>query len=258
MLSNKAELHCQAVRPSFAARQDKDRKLIMIETHMQTSVREVLASLPYFQGVSEAALSELARVAIRRKFEAGQVVFIEGEPCAGLYVVQEGWLKSVKISPKGREQVIRFVGPGDSFNEIGVFAGGLNQVTVEALEPATVWILPRLELLRLINANVGLCDVVIRNLAQRVTHLLNLVEDLSLRSVESRLARLLLEQSSEGVVSRRRWSTQAEMAARLGTVPDVINRALRGLVEEGLISMERHQIHILNRPGLEDKAMVGE
>lgn len=230
----------------------------MTATTAQASLRALLADSPYFQGVSENALEELDRIAIQRKYDAGQVVFIEGEPCAGLYVVQEGWLKSVKISPKGREQVIRFVGPGESFNEIGVFAGGVNQVTVEALEASTVWVLPREQVLRLINANVGLCDIVIRNLAQRVTHLLGLVEDLSLRTVESRLARLLLEQASQGVVSRRRWSTQAEMASRLGTVPDVINRALRGLVEEGLISMERHQIQILDRPGLEEKAMVSD
>ncbi len=87
-------------------------------------------------------------------------------------------------------------------------------------------------------------------------YLLSLVEDLSLRTVEARLARLLLEQSRGGTVQRRRWATQSEMAARLGTVPDVLNRALRSLVDEGLIQVERHQIQILDLQGLEARAML--
>ncbi len=81
-----------------------------------------------------------------------------------------------------------------------------------------------------------------------------MVEDLSLRSVEARLARLLLAQTHTNILPRHRWATQAEIASRLGTVPDVINRALRSLAQEGLIKVERHQIQLLNKAGLETKA----
>jgi len=218
---------------------------------------QVLSSIPYFAQLDPATLEAVTRAAIQRSFDAGQVVFLEGEPCSGLYVVQEGWLRSVKISPTGREQVIRFVGPEEMFNEIGVFAGGVNQVTVEALEATVLWIIPRETLLGLMDTHPSLCRLITQNLAQRVLHLISLVEDLSLRTVEGRLARILLEQSRGDLVSRQRWSTQAEMASRLGTVPDVINRALRNLVEGGLIRIERHQIHILDREGLADKANPG-
>jgi CRP/FNR family transcriptional regulator len=219
---------------------------------------EILSSIPYFGRLDPHTLESISAAVLRRSFEAGQVVFLEGEPNSGLYAVQEGWLRAVKISPAGREQVIRFVGPGEMFNEIGVFAGGLNQVTVEALEPAVVWIIPRETLLRLMDTHPSLCRLITQNLAERILHLIGLVEDLSLRTVEERLARMLLEQSRGAVVSRRRWSTQAEMAARLGTVPDVVNRALRGLAEEGLIQIERRQIRILDRQGLQAKAKLDE
>lgn len=228
----------------------------MSETHTSNAAR-VLATIPSFAGLDAASLEALAQIAIRRDYAAGQVVFLEGEPCTGLYVVQVGWLRSVKISPTGREQVIRIVGPGESFNEVGVFAGGVNHVTVEALEPARLWILLREQLLQSIERHPRLAQALIRNLAQRSLHLMSLIEDLSLRTVESRLARLLIEQASDEVVHRRRWSTQAEMAARLGTVPDVLNRALRSLVEAGLIEIDRHKITILDRQGLEEKAMIG-
>ncbi len=60
------------------------------------------------------------------------------------------------------------------------------------------------------------------------------------------------------MVQRQRWATQAEMAARLGTVPDMVNRALRKLSEAGMINVERHQIQILDKEGLVDVAQVIE
>ncbi|MDE3091091.1 MAG: Crp/Fnr family transcriptional regulator [Chloroflexota bacterium] len=218
---------------------------------------KVLSVVPYFAVLDAATLAVVARTAIRRVYEPGQVVFLEGEPGTGLYVVESGWLKAIKTSSAGREQVMRFVGPGEVFNEVGVLVGSLNLVTIIALEPAALWIIQRKTILQLMDERPGLARIVAQNLAERTLHLIRLVEDLSLRSVESRLARLLLENATEDEVQRRRWTTQAEMASRLGTVPDVLNRALRNLVEQELIAVERHQIKILNRKGLEAKSTIG-
>jgi CRP-like cAMP-binding protein len=218
---------------------------------------EVLFSMPYFRELDLSILKALADASILRRYEAGQIIFLDGEPCAGLYIVQDGWLKGFKHAPTGREQVIRFIGPGEAFNEIGVLAEGKNLVTVQTLEPSAVWVIQREVLLRLMETYPQLCRLIAQNLAKRVYHLLNMIEDLSLRTVEGRLARLLLEQSKEGIVNRQRWATQAEMAAQLGSVPGVINRILHSLADEGLIRIERHRIHILNRQGLEIKALCG-
>ena len=88
-------------------------------------------------------------------------------------------------------------------------------------------------------------------------HLLDLVEDLSLRTIEARLARTLLERATAGTLHRHRWATQTEMAARLGTVPDVLSRALRKLADEGLVQVSRHQIQILDREGREVARFIG-
>lgn len=217
---------------------------------------EALAQISYFQGLDAGTLQAVAQSAIVRRYTADEAIFLEGDPCAGLYVVQEGWLKSVKVSPVGREQVVRFIGPGETFNEVSVLADTRNQVTVVALEAATVWLIRRDALIRLLEADRRLALSITQNMANRVLHLMSLIEDLSLRTVESRLARLLLEEAIEATLHRRQWATQAEMAARLGTVPDVLNRALRKLADGGLIHVDRHQIQILNRTDLEAKALL--
>jgi len=81
-----------------------------------------------------------------------------------------------------------------------------------------------------------------------------MVEDLSLRSVKARLARLLLAEATRaeslGDIDRSQMVTQAEMAARLGTVREMIGRALRDLADEGLIEFNRHRIVVTDRAGL--------
>ena len=216
----------------------------------QQNKSKILRSVSYFTNLDNAALDLVARSAIHRVYAEGQVVLLEGEPCAGLYIVESGWLKAIKIGLDGREQVLQMLKPGDAFNLISIFTGAPNQATVAALEASHVWVIPRSFLLSLLEEQPSFAQLVVKDLAGRVMHLVSLVEDLSLRSVEARLARLLLEQAQGDLVHRQRWATQAAMAARLGTVPDVVNRALRKLAEDGIVAVERHQIMILERDKL--------
>ncbi len=220
----------------------------------QPRPEEVLASVSYFAGVDPATLTTVARAMVRRKYARNEVVFQEGEPSQGLYVVEDGWLKAVKLSPEGREQVLYFLGPGETFNALAAFSESANPATVIALEPSLVWIVRREVLLDLLDANPRVARAVIQGLAQRVQHLIRLVEDLSLRPVEARLARLLLEQAETGVMRRPRWATQTELAARLGTVPDVLSRVMRKLAAEGVIRVSRQEITILDPAALRARA----
>ncbi len=224
---------------------------------LQNTAR-LLKAVSYFSSMDAAALKLVAQAAIRRVYDAGQVILLEGEPCAGLYIVEGGWLKVIKIGMDGREQVLQTLGPGSAFNAISVFTDAPNQATVTALETSQVWIVRREVLLGMLDEHPALARQVVKDLAGRVMHLMRMVEDLSLRSVEARLARLLLELAEGEVVQRRRWATQADLAARLGTVPDVVNRALRKLAAAGLIQVERQQIQILDGAGLRVVAQVVE
>jgi CRP/FNR family transcriptional regulator len=225
----------------------------MIGNSLQEAM-EALSSVSYFSGLEGPALRSVAHAAVRRDYQPDQIVFVEGETCAGLFLVQDGWLKIVKLSADGREQILRVVGPGEVCNEIGVFACHPNPATGIALDEATVWIIESETILRLVDQVPGLARAVIQGLSERALHLLSLVEDLSLRTVEARLARVLLERATLGTLHRYHWATQTEMAARLGTVPDVLSRVLRRLADEGLVRVSRNQIQILDHEGLRVRA----
>lgn len=210
-----------------------------------------LQQIPYFNGLNESTLSEIAQAAIERRYTSGEMIFSEGEVSLGLYYLQSGWIKVVKTSIDGREQILRFVGPEEAFNELGIFAERPNSASAIALESSDVWLVPHEILVRLLNKHPEFSIQLIENLANRIAYLVGMVADLSLRPVVSRLAQLLLDEAKDNVFARPAWYTQAQFAARIGTVPDVLQRALSGLVADEIIELQRQQIRILNRPALE-------
>lgn len=217
---------------------------------------EHLQNVAYFARLDAATLHELAALATWHEYAPGAVVFLEGEISTGLYSIHTGWIKVIKLSPDGREQVLRYFGPGEVFGEIGMFLARPNPATAIALESSALWQLHRTALQPLLTAHPDLLLQVMANMADRIAYLAGMVADLSLHTVEVRLARLLLESAPEGAMVRQSWLTQSELAARLGTVPDVLNRALRTLADAGLIQVDRRQITILDRAGLAARASL--
>lgn len=202
------------------------------------------------------ALRQLAELATWHEYAPGAVIFLENEISAGLCALETGWVKVVKFSLDGREQVLRYFGPGEVFSEIGIFLARPNPATAIALEPVALWRLHHAALQPLLTAQPELLLHVMANMADRIAHLAELVADLSLHTVEVRLARLLLESGTDNALERPSWLTQSELAARLGTVPDVLSRALRALADVGLIHFDRRRIIILDRPGLIQRAQL--
>lgn len=210
-----------------------------------------LASVPFFQGLGAPELDRLAAGAEWRAYAPGEVIFLEGEPAPGLFILDSGYVKVVKASAHGREQSLEFIAPGQPFNTVAVFTSYANPATAIALEPSSAWMLPRAPVTALLHENPAFAGQVIESMADRMVFLVGLVADLSLRSVTERLARLLIDQAVDDVVHRPRWYTVPELASRLGTVPDVAQRALGKLAADGLIEVTRREIRITNRPALD-------
>jgi CRP/FNR family transcriptional regulator len=145
---------------------------------------------------------------------------------------------------------------GEIFNEIGVLAKRPNPVTAVALEESGIWLIPRHALEEVVMKYPQTALQIIGNMADKIIDLVTLAADLSLKTVEARFAKLLLDSAEGDVIERRRWTNQTELAAHLGTVPDVLSRVIRELTKAGLIEMEKQHIRILNRAGLAERAML--
>ncbi len=209
-----------------------------------------LASIPFFAELDPALLAQLAEGAVPREYAAGEVVFLEGERSPGLFILESGYVKILKTSPQGREQILEFIGPSQPFNTVAVLTPRPSPATAIALEPTFAWMVPRETIALLVRERPAFAERIIESMADRLIFLVGQVSDLSLRSVMERLASLLIEQATDDVVYRPRWFTVPELAARLGTVPDVAQRALGRLANDGLVEVSRREIRIKNPEAL--------
>jgi CRP/FNR family transcriptional regulator len=225
-----------------------------------TQAQTVFQRLRHFGGLPDQIQQALAASASRRHFNAGQVIYVEGEPAESVYVLEAGWVKATRMTREGREQAMMFLRPVEIFGDIAVFTGTTYPGTVVALEDVDVWMIPAKTILDLIPRHPELAMAVIRHLGGRVLHYISLVEDLSLRSVETRLANTLLRNAEilngQLIVPRREWTTFDEMAIRLGTVRDVLSRALKTLEGEGLLKVEKQAIILLDPKRLEERGRL--
>jgi CRP-like cAMP-binding protein len=221
---------------------------VLVDNHAESLLRAV----PYFRVLDEAALEAVAQEVAERHYAAGELIFLEGEPSAGLHLVAHGLCKVYRVSLGGREQVLATLGLGDSCNEVPAVDYGPNPASLAALEDSTLWVISNQALTRLRKQYPVLNDIIIKSLSMRCRQLVQRVYNLSFLSVTGRLAAFLLQRSDEhSELNRGRW-TQDEIAAHLGTVREMVSRAFRELQEAELIALDRHRIVILDREGLEE------
>lgn len=218
------------------------------------SLVERLSGLPYFRALDPERLEALAQQALRRTFDAGAFLFGQDEPSAGLWIVERGRVKIVRLTPEGRELILRLAGPGDSFNDIPAIDGQPNAASALALSDVTVWNLPTGTLRAELHADHDLALATIDILTDRIRFLVQQIEDLTLCSVTTRLARFLLKQPDETALSGP-GITRATIAAYLATTPETVSRALRTLETIGAIRFDRHTIVIAREDLLRSVAM---
>ncbi|GAB4425917.1 MAG: Crp/Fnr family transcriptional regulator [Anaerolineales bacterium] len=196
----------------------------------------------YFEGLDEALLQQIAAHMQLREFERGEALFWEGDECAGLHIIEQGFVKLYRISPQGRQYIVRVLQEGDTCNEVPTFDGGTNPVNLEALETTQVWVIQADILRELLKKHPEFAEKVINNFARNLRGLVRMVSEMAFYQVTHRLARLISAQSPDEL-SGTPW-TQEQLAARLGTVREVVARSLKELERSGAINVEKRRINI--------------
>jgi CRP-like cAMP-binding protein len=215
------------------------------------------AAVPYLEDLSQELVAALASAAAPREYAAGELIFDEGAPVAGLFMIEVGVVRITRFTKEGREHILHLLYRGDTFNDVAALDGGPNPASSVAHVDSVVWHISRSELRRIADQHPDLAWALVESIARRARYLLGLVQDLSMRNVRSRLANLLLTQARDTEREEvPRLLTQEEMASRLGTVREVVGRALRGLAADGIIEFDRHCIVILQPERLAEEADV--
>ena len=209
---------------------------------------KALRKNPYFDDLSEERLKEIAAQTQLRGFERGEVLFWEDDPCAGLHIIEEGSVKLYRVSPQGRQYIISVMTEGATCNEVPAFDGGTNPVNVEALETSRVWVTDSAMLRGLVISNPEFALKILNKFGQNLRNLVRKVSEMAFYQVTNRLARLITELPVED--TRPHW-TQEQLAARLGTVREVVARSLKELEKSGAIRIEDRRIQIMDQDVLQ-------
>ena len=217
---------------------------------------EQIAAIPLFNGLPRSQLEQLTAIVLRQSVKRNQMIFAEGDPGAGFYVLTEGRVKIYKLSPEGKEHILHIMPPGEPFGEVAVFAGEPFPAFAEAIEDGSVLFFPREAFTKLVGANPSLAMNMLAILSRRLRMFAATIEALSLKEVPHRLAAYLLSLPPQG---KSDWMSldisKNQLASLMGTIPETLSRILSRMSKDGLIETKgQREVRIINRADLKELA----
>ena len=229
---------------------------------MATDKISALGRTALFSGLSDDELRALAELAVEQRLARSEVLFMEGDEARGLYVIVEGSVRAFRESIDGREQVIHVERAGTTFAEAPMFDDGAYPSTVAAEEDSVILFIDKRDVRNLCLSHPNIALAALKLMASRLRRCAELVEALSLHEVDQRLARLLLEEARSRGERRDKTIvvelalTNQQISARIGTVREVVSRALSRLQQNELIAVSGRVVTILDEEAL--KSFAGE
>jgi len=218
---------------------------------------EALRKVPLFADLSEKEIGFLAERAVPHHAKTGEIIFTEGEPCEGLYVIESGAVKVFKTSPSGREQVLAIEGAGQSIAELPVFDGGTYPASLSAVSDAGLLVVRKKDFQALCLQHPEVALKVLKVVGSRLRRLVGIIEELSFTTVRHRLAALLLRlakrkgtHTARGIEFTITASNQ-ELASHIGTVRELVSRNLSRLQAEGILKLEGKAVIVTDLAALE-------
>lgn len=209
---------------------------------------ELLKKSLLFSGLQDADLAELAAITVRRKFVKGEVLFSEGEMATGFYLLVSGSVKLCRVSADGREKVLHFVNPRETFAEAAFFGDGKYPAEARALAAGEALYLPKEGFLQLMAGNPNFSLNLVVSLSLMLRQFVRQIEELSFADVTSRLASFLVRRAAEksasygGITYIELGIKKGELASRLGTASETISRTLRKLKDDGIIEVQGNRV----------------
>ncbi|MDQ3198981.1 MAG: Crp/Fnr family transcriptional regulator [Verrucomicrobiota bacterium] len=210
-----------------------------------------LRSCQLFTGLPAADIESVAFFAVTKHLAKDEYLFREGDPGRGFYVVQQGRIKVHRVNAAGKEQVIHVFGPGESFAEATLATAGGYPADARATEASAILLIPKSEFTDLLRRRPDLALRMLGSMSQHLRVLVGLLDDLTLKDMETRLANWLLQRcprpvpESPVVVELDR--TKRVLAAEMGTTSETLSRTLAKFRDQKLLNVKGSTI-TLTRP----------
>lgn len=231
-------------------------------------VPRYLAVLPLFQEMTPAELQRLAEGCRLRRLARGDSVFRVGEPCEEFHVTVMGQVKLFAISPQGQEKVIELIGPGNSFAEALMFTGKPYIINAQSLTDTLLLTVDKVAVVGEIERDPRFAMRMLAGISRRLHGLVHDVQAYSLHSGMQRVIGYLLRDLPEEADDAAGFSladagcaapppprrelrvslpvSKATIASRLSLTPEYFSRVLHELEAEGLITIDKRDIRILD------------
>ena len=216
-----------------------------------TAVAGTLRCCQLFSGLSGDDLEAIARFAVLLNLERGAYLFRQGEPSAGFYVVQRGAINVHRVSAAGKEQVIHVFRMGESFAEAALATPTGYPADARALEPSTVLLIPKAPILELIGRRPDLALRMLGSMSQHLRVVVGMLDDLTLKDVETRLANWLLRHAKGRVGPLQLPGTKRVLAAELGTSSETLSRTFAVLRDRKIIAVAGNTITLRDPEALQ-------
>jgi len=219
------------------------------------SVLDILRDCRLFARVQGESLERLTAIARLVKLRKGEIVFRDGDPCPGVYIVGAGLVRVFKSGPGGKEHVLHMVGPGQTFAEVAAMGSFACPANAEAVAPTRCVLLPADLFRKALAESHQLCLDMMGGMTFWVRHLVGLMEDLVLRDATGRLARFLLQSPTQPDGSIELPTLKRHVASHLNLTSETFSRTLSRLVEAGLVvELDGNRLQLHNRGRLADLA----
>ena len=214
---------------------------------------QLVRNVALFRTLDDEQLRQVAALLKEQRHRRGDIIFHQGDPGGCLYLISSGQVRIYIANPDGREATIRIYGPNTAFGEFSVLDGMPRSTSAAAIDDVVALILYREDFMQLLQRNFELVKRVLAMLIERVRYTTTYSEQLAFLSVPGRVAALLVQLASvepDTTAPVRLKLTQQELAAFVSTTREWVNRALRDFQQQGLLTIERGAVVILDRDGL--------
>lgn len=215
-------------------------------------LRETVSGSILFKDLPDHYLDAILKIGVEKEVLRGGLIFSEGEPGDGIYIVISGQVKVFKLSMEGKEKILHMFGPGEPFGEVPVFSGKVYPAAAEATRNSRLLFIPRSKFIELITADPGLALNMLAVLSRRLRGFTTQIENLALKEVPNRLAGYLIlmagEQQNPEMVELH--ISKGQLASFLGTIPETLSRILKKMTDQGLIEVEGRKIRLTDYDGL--------